>query len=240
MRIFSRDCSVSSQLPPYTYRPASPPLRGTSLAANAFALMAFTVSLLSPANTVAQMVPSPATQATATNVVPAPGPKPDASPAEKAAYTAAFEKCEIELSEDYARKIAKAIADGKPQFVAVYERRRGEALAGTLCPDTADIAAADQRIAAADQSIAANRADIAANRADIAAYEALNRHYDNAKRVADKITANTATRQDVADLERTYQSLKDINAANPNPGIQEVLPLIEGVLNRARRLNTMR
>ena len=41
--------------------------------------------------------------------------------AEKAAYTEAFEKYELELREDYACKIAKAKAnaDGKPHLVTV-------------------------------------------------------------------------------------------------------------------------
>ena len=39
--------------------------------------------------------------------------------AEKAAYTEAFEKYELELREDYACKIAKANADGKPHLVTV-------------------------------------------------------------------------------------------------------------------------
>ncbi len=83
----------------------------------------------------------------------------------------AFKKCEAELMTDYANKISRAQADGKPHLIPIYERRRGEAIAN-LCPLQADIAAADQKIAAADQKIAANRADIAANRADIAANRA--------------------------------------------------------------------
>ena len=37
----------------------------------------------------------------------------------------AFKKCEVELMADYAAKISKAQADGKPHLVPVFERRRG-------------------------------------------------------------------------------------------------------------------
>lgn len=155
---------------------------------------------------------------------------PDATASEeaKAAFVQALEKCQTEVREDYASKMAKAVADGKSHLVAVYERRR-EATLVSLCQLTADNAALDQRIAAADQRIAANRADIAAN-------IALSGLYSDAKRIADKVTSNTATPKDVADLELTYQSLKSMNTTRPNAGTVEVIQLLEGLLTKYKRL----
>jgi hypothetical protein len=166
--------------------------------------------------------------ASAASAAPAAGPRPDASPAEKAAYTQALAQCEAELRTDYARKIENAVATGRPHLVPVYERRRGEALA-SLCPSQAENAAADQRIAA-------NRADIAAADQRIAAIKRIGELFDHSKRIADKITNNTATPADAAELENVYQSLKAIHASSPDKGIAEVLPLLEGVLIKARRL----
>lgn len=148
---------------------------------------------------------------------------PDATASEeaKAAFVQALEKCQTEVREDYASKMAKAVADGKSHLVAVYERRR-EATLVNLCQLTADNAALDQRIAATDQRIAANIA--------------LSGLYSDAKRIADKVTSNTATPKDVADLELTYQSLKSMNTTRPNAGTVEVIQLLEGLLTKYKRL----
>lgn len=111
-------------------------------------------------------------------------PDSTASPAVRAAFTQALEKCQVEVREDYASKMAKAVADGKPHLVPVYERRR-EATLVSLCQLTADIAAAD----------------------------ALKALYDDTKRIADKITSRTETPKDIADLQRTHQALKEMQAA---------------------------
>ena len=141
-------------------------------------------------------------------------PDATASPAVKAAFTQALEKCQAELREDYASKMAKAVADGKPHLVPVYERRREAALV-ELCQLMADNAAADQRIAA-------NRA--------------LGALYTDAKRLADKITSRTETPKDIADLQRTHQALKDMHAANPTADKAEVISLLDGVLAKYKRL----
>ena len=144
----------------------------------------------------------------------------------------AFKKCEAELITDYAGKIAKAQVDGKPHLVPVYERRRGEAITN-LCTLVADNAAADQKIAAADQKIAANRADIAANRADIAANKELGALFDEAKRLADKITAGSTNPADFRDLNIVYAKLQKRETA---PGVSEVLPLIATLIAKWERL----
>jgi hypothetical protein len=253
-------------------------------------------------------------------------PDATASPAVKAAFSQALEKCQTEVREDYANKMAKAVADGKPQFVAILERRREEALV-SLCQLTADNAAADQRIAANRADIAADKlaaADkvalracgdgqrallkavksddlatlldrfkavdvkvtagetddamaelnyfeacylffqlrkrtesegvvealyrtsrlvdmalsqtIAADRAEIAANRALGALLDDSKRIADKITSNTATPKDIADLQRTHQALKDMNTARPFSGTLQVIQLLDGVLAKYKRL----
>ena len=162
-------------------------------------------------------------------------PDATASPAVKAAFTQALEKCQAELREDYASKMAKAVADGKPHLVAVYERRR-EATLVELCQLTADNAA-DRADNAADRAdIAANRADIAATEQRIAANTALGALYTDAKRLADKITSRTETPKDIADLQRTHQALKDMHAANPTADKAEVISLIDGVLAKYKRL----
>lgn len=155
-------------------------------------------------------------------------PDATASEAAKAAFVQALEKCQTEVREDYASKMAKAVADGKSHLVAVYERRREVTLV-SLCQLTADIAALDQRIAA-------NRADIAAADQRIAANIALSGLYSDAKRIADKVTSNTATPKDVADLELTYQSLKSMNTTRADAGTLQVIQLIEGLLAKYRRL----
>lgn len=148
-------------------------------------------------------------------------PDATASPAVKAAFTQALEKCQTELRADYDRKIAKAVADGKPHVVPVYERRRDGHLV-SLCQLTAENAAADQRIAAADQRIAESDAMIRLNR--------------DAKRIADKITINTATPKDIAELQSTHQALKDINTARPDTGTLQLIQLLDGVLAKYKRL----
>ena len=162
-------------------------------------------------------------------------PDATASPAVKAAFTQALEKCQAELREDYANKMAKAVADGKPHLVPVYERRREAALV-ELCQLMADNAAADQRIAANRAVIAANRADIAATDQRIAANTALGALYTDTKRLADKITSRTETPKDIADLQRAHQALKDMHAANPTADTAEVISLLDGVLAKYKRL----
>ena len=162
-------------------------------------------------------------------------PDATASPAVKAAFTQALEKCQAELREDYANKMAKAVADGKPHLVPVYERRREAALV-ELCQLMADNAAADQRIAANRAVIAANRADIAATDQRIAANTALGALYTDTKRLADKITSRTETPKDIADLQRTHQALKDMHAANPTADKAEIISLLDGLLARYKRL----
>jgi hypothetical protein len=103
----------------------------------------------------------------------------------------------------------------------VFERLRGENSAAG-CPVRADIAAGEQTIAELDQRIAANKR--------------IKELFDNSKRIADKITNNTATPADAAELEGVYQSLKAIHASSPDKDIAEVLPLLEGVLSKVRRL----
>ena len=163
-------------------------------------------------------------------------PDATASPAVKAAFTQALEKCQAELREDYANKMAKAVADGKPHLVPVYERRREAALV-ELCQLMADNAAADQRIAA-------NRADIAAADQRIAASEAVSAAYREAKRVADKINSGKETPKDIADLQVAYQYLYTVNAEKPDLGtqlgIKEVLSLIEPVLAKYKRLQSLK
>ena len=86
-------------------------------------------------------------------------PDATASPAVKAVFTQALKKCQTEVREDYASKMAKAVADGKPHLVAVYERRR-EATLVELCQLTAENATGKSEIAA-------NRADIAAGKSEM-------------------------------------------------------------------------
>ena len=118
------------------------------------------------------------------------------------------------MRADYDRKIAKAVADGKPHVVPVYERRRDGHLV-SLCQLSAENAAADQRIAESDAMIRLNR---------------------DAKRIADKITINTATPKDIAELQSTHQALKDINTARPDTGTLQLIQLLDGVLAKYKRL----
>ncbi len=121
--------------------------------------------------------------------------------------------------------MAEAVANGKLHLVAVYERRREATLVG-LCQSTADIAAMDK--------------EIAANRADIAASKALGAAFDEAKRVADKITSGKETSKDIADLPVAYQHLKTVNAEKPELGIKQVLDLIEPMLAKYKRLQSLK
>jgi hypothetical protein len=172
----------------------------------------------------------------------------------------AFNRCEAELMNDYAAKIAKAQADGKPQFVPLLEKRRGEAIV-TLCKLAADNGAADQKIAAADQKIATNRAGIAAGEQRIAAGEQriaageqriaageqriaageqriaageqLGTLFDEAKRIADRITAGSNNPADFKALNAVYAQLQERRSA---PGVAEVLPLIASIIAKEKRL----
>lgn len=128
--------------------------------------------------------------------------------------------------------MAETVANGKPHLVPVYERRR-EATLVELCQSTADIAAMDKEIAA-------NRADIAAGRADIAAGKALGAAYDDGKRIADKITSGKETPKDIADLQVAYQHLKTANAEKPELGVKQVLDLIEPMLAKYKRLQSLK
>ena len=143
------------------------------------------------------------------------------------------------MREDYASKMAKAVADGKPHLVPVYERRRDGHLVA-LCQSTADIAALDKEIAAGRADIAAADQRIAAGRADIAADRALKAAYDEAKRVADKIASGKETPKDMADLQVAYQYLKTVNAEKPELGIKQVLDLIEPMLPKYERLQSLK
>ena len=148
-------------------------------------------------------------------------PDATASPAVKAAFTQALEKCQAELRADYDRKMAKAVADGKPHLVPVLERLRDGHLV-ELCQVRADTAALKADIAAGEQRIAAN--------------ESLSGLYVDAKRLADKITSRTETPKNIADLQRTHQALKDMYAARPDAGALRVIQLIDGLLAKYKRL----
>ena len=162
-------------------------------------------------------------------------PDATASPSVKAAFTQALEKCQAELRADYDRKMAKAVADGKPHLVAVYERRRDEALV-SLCQLTAENAAGKSEIAANRADIAAMNQNIAANRADIAANAALSGLFADTKRLLDKITSITETPKDIADLQRTHQALKDMNTARPDAGALRIIQLLDGLLAKYKRV----
>ncbi len=144
-------------------------------------------------------------------------PDATASPATKAAFVQALEKCQTEVREDYASKMAKAVADGKPHLVPVYERRRDGHLI-SLCQLTAENAAG----------------------------KALGAAYYETKRVADKITSGKETPKDIADLQVAYQHLKAVktvkivNAEKPELGIKQVLDLIEPVLGKYKRLQSLK
>ena len=141
-------------------------------------------------------------------------PDATASPAVKAAFTQALEKCQAELREDYASKMAKAVADGKPHLVPVFERLRDRHLV-ELCQ---------------------MRAEIAAGEARIVVNEALTGLFSDTERLVDKITSNTATPKDIADLQRTHQALKDMNTARPDAGALRIIQLLDGVLAKYKRV----
>jgi phage shock protein A len=183
-------------------------------------------------------------------------PDATASPAVRAAFTQALEKCQAELRADYDRKMAKAVTDGKPHLVPVLERLRDGHLV-ELCQVRADIAAGEQRIAAGEQKIAAGeqriaageqriaalKADtaageqrIAALKADTAANEALSGLYSDTKRLVDKITSRTETPKDISDLQRTHQALKDTHAARPDADALRLIQLLDGLLAKYKRL----
>ena len=150
----------------------------------------------------------------------------------------AFKKCEAELMADYAAKITKAQADGKPHLVPVFERRRGEAIE-SLCAVESSIAATRTEIAAGEQRIAANKADIAAGEQRIAAGEQriaaskeLGALFDEAKKIADRITAGSSNSADFKALNVVYVQLQERRSA---PGVAEVLPLIASVIAKEKR-----
>jgi hypothetical protein len=154
---------------------------------------------------------------------------PTSAAAQNTISAEAFKKCEAELITDYAAKIAKATADGKPHLVPVYEKRRGEAITN-LCTLVADNASGKAEIAANRSEIASGKAEIAAadqkiaaNRSEIAASEELKMLFDEAKRIADKITAWSTNPVDFRDLNTVYAKLQKRQTA---PGVSEVLPLI--------------
>ena len=169
-------------------------------------------------------------------------PDANASPAVKAAFTQALEKCQTEFREDYDRKMAKAVADGKPHLVPVFERLRDRHLV-ELCQMRAEIAAGEARIVAGEARIvalkadtAALKADTAANEARIVANEALTGLFSDTKRLVDKITSNTETPKDIADLQRTHQALKDMNTARPDAGALRIIQLLDGLLAKYKRV----
>ena len=155
-------------------------------------------------------------------------PDVNASPAVKAAFTQALEKCQTEFREDYDRKMAKAVADGKPHLVPVFERLRDRHLV-ELCQMRAEIAAGEARIVAGEARIVAGEARIVAN-------EALTGLFSDTKRFVDKITSNTATPKDIADLQRTHQALKDMNTARPDAGALRIIQLLDGLLAKYKRV----
>ena len=157
----------------------------------------------------------------------------------------AFKKCEAELMADYAAKISKAQADGKPHLVPVFERRRGEAIESLCAVESriaatrTEIAAGEQKIAAGEQRIAANKADIAAGEQRIAAGEQriaaskeLGALFDEAKKIADRITAGSRNPADFKALNVVYVQLQERRSA---PGVAEVLPLIASVIAKEKR-----
>ena len=148
-------------------------------------------------------------------------PDANASPAVKAAFTQALEKCQTEFREDYDRKMAKAVADGKPHLVPVFERLRDRHLV-ELCQMRAEIAVGEARIVAGEARIVVN--------------EALTGLFSDTKRLVDKITSNTETPKDIADLQRTHQALKDMNTARPDAGALRVIQLLDGLLAKYKRV----
>jgi len=125
------------------------------------------------------------------------------------------------LRADYDRKMAKAVADGKPHLVPFFERLRDRHLV-ELCELRADTAAREQRIAAL--------------KADTAANAALSGLFADTKRLLDKITSITETPKDIADLQRTHQALKDMNTARPDAGALRVIQLLDGLLAKYKRV----
>ena len=132
------------------------------------------------------------------------------------------------MRADYDRKMAKAVADGKPHLVPFFERLRDRHLV-ELCELRADTAAREQRIAAL-------KADTAALMADTAANAALSGLFADTKRLLDKITSVTETPKDIADLQRTHQALKDMNTARPDAGALRVIQLLDGLLAKYKRV----
>ena len=126
---------------------------------------------------------------------------------------------------DYAAKITKAQADGKPHLVPVFERRRGEAIE-SLC-------AVESRIAAADQRIAAGRAEIAATDQRIAESKELETLFGRVKKIADKITAGSTDNADFKELKEVYAELQKRQS---DPGASRLLALVAPLIPKLERL----
>ena len=157
MQITSRRSSHSTRLPQSTHRSARPAFKAPEWATAAIAEGRDPVD--AGANTLAKKIITGIMSlavAAAFTLTPVDGQAQNIA-------AEAFKKCEAELMADYAAKISKAQADGKPHLVPVFERRRGEAIE-SLCAVESRIAAADQRIAAGRTEIAAGRTEIAANK----------------------------------------------------------------------------
>ena len=225
MQITTSRSSFLTQLPQSIHRPASPAYKAPEWATAAIAEGRDPVD--AGANTLAKKIITGFTSlavAAALTLTPVDGQAQNIS-------AEAFKKCEVELMADYAAKISKAQADGKLHLVPVFERRRGEAIAG-LCALKADNEVGRADIAAGEQRIAANKADIAAGEQRIAASKELGALFDEAKKIADRITAGSNNLTDFKALNAVYVKLQAKQSA---PGVAEVLPLIASVIAKEKR-----
>ena len=225
MQITSRRSSHSTRLPQSTHRSARPAFKAPEWATAAIAEGRDPVD--AGANTLAKKIITGITSlavAAAFTLTPVDGQAQNIA-------AEAFKKCEAELMADYAAKISKAQADGKPHLVPVFERRRGEAIE-SLCAVESRIAATRTEIAAGEQKIAAGEQKIAANKADIVASKELGALFDEAKKIADRITAGSNNPADFKALNVVYVQLQERRSA---PGVAEVLPLIASVIAKEKR-----
>mgnify|MGYP000642060196 CR=1 FL=1 len=215
MQITSRRSIHSTQLPQSTHRPARPAFKAPEWATAAIAEGRDPVD--AGANTLAKKIITGFTSlavAAALTLTPVDGQAQNIA-------AEAFKKCEAELMADYAAKITKAQADGKPHLVPVFERRRGEAIE-SLCAVESRIAATDQRIAATDQRIAAGRSN-----------KELEILFGRVKKIADKITAGSTDSTDFKELKEVYAELQKRQS---DPGASRLLVLVAPLIPKLERL----
>ena len=219
MQITTSRSSHSTRLPQSTHRPARPAFKAPEWATAAIAEGRDPVD--AGANTLAKKIITGITSlavAAALTLTPVDGQAQNIA-------AEAFKKCEAELMADYAAKISKAQADGKPHLVPVFERRRGEAIE-SLC-------AVESRIAATDQRIAAGRSEIAAGRSEIAANKELEILFGRVKKIADKITAGSTDSADFKELKEVYAELQKRQS---DPGASRLLALVAPLIPKLERL----